>query len=375
LRPAWIEISLTAIKENIASFRRIVSDTTQIMGIIKADAYGHGAVRVAGALRQAGIRKFGVALVQEGVELRESGFDEPILILGYTSDEDFPVALRYGLTPTIYGYSQAALLDRQAAEMGKSVRVHIKVDTGMGRIGFQPGKRAMREINEIAKLPNLVLEGIFSHQAWADNPESDFAEIQCARFQDFLAGLRKTGIEIGARHIANSAATINFPSTHLDLVRIGISLYGVYPDAQMAAHPKIKLHPAMQVKAKLVHVKEVPKGTPLSYGCTFTTGRRSLIGTVPMGYADGIPRVLSNNADVLVQGKRCPVVGRICMDQFMVDLTGLDHVVVGDEAVFLGSQGGDTITADQVAEKAGTISYEIVTRLSPRLPRIYAEKN
>jgi alanine racemase len=375
VRPAWIEISLLAIRENISAFRQIVSQRAQIMGIIKADAYGHGAVKVAGALRQAGVRNFGVALVQEGVELRENGFDEPALILGYTPEEDFPAALRHKLTLTIYSYSQAALLARHAADMGTPARIHIKIDTGMGRIGFLPINHAAREIDEIAALPNLILEGVFSHLAWADNPESGFTKVQYARFRDLLADLEKMGVEAGTRHIANSAATINFPFTHLDLVRIGISLYGLYPDAQMAVHPKIPLVPAMQVKAKLVHVKEVAEGTPLSYGCTFTTRRRSLIGTVPMGYADGIPRALSSNGDVLVKGKRCPIAGRICMDQFMVDLSGLDDVKVGEEVVFLGSQDGNTITADEVAEKAGTISYEIVTRMSPRLPRIYGEKD
>ncbi len=373
MRPAWIEIGLPAIKKNISAFRRILSGQARIMGIVKADAYGHGALRVSEALREVGVKRFGVALVQEGVELRENGFDEPVLILGYTPEEDFPLLLRYGLTPTIYDYSQAVQLDRQAGEMGKPAKVHLKVDTGMGRIGFQPEKRAVQEIGKIAKLPNLVLEGIFSHQAWADNPLSDFASVQFARFQNFIGDLERAGMKFPLTHIANSAAAINFPSMHLDLVRIGISLYGLYPDAQMAIDPKIELHPAMQVKARLVHVKEVPEGTPLSYGCTFTTGRNCLIGTVPMGYADGIPRALSNNGEVLVRGKRCPIAGRICMDQFMVDLTGLEKVQVGDELVLLGRQGTEEISADEVAEKAGTISYEIVTRMSRRLPRTYLD--
>jgi len=373
LRPAWIEISLAAIKRNIEAFRRIISEKTRIKGIIKADGYGHGAVRVAEALREAGIKRFGVALLQEGVELRESGFEEPVLVLGYTPEEDFPSLLRHNLTPTIYDYFQAALLDRLAGEMEKSATIHLKVDTGMGRIGFQPGKEAIEQIAEIAKLPNLVLEGIFSHQAWADNPQSDFANVQFDRFLHFLDDLDQAGIEIKLKHMANSAATINFPAMHMDLVRIGISLYGLYPDPQMAIHPKIILHPAMEIKARLVHVKEVPEGTHLSYGCTFTAGRKSRIGTVPMGYADGIPRALSNNGEVLVKGKRCPIVGRICMDQFMVDLTCLEEAEAGDELIFLGRQGAEEITADEVAEKAGTISYEIVSRMSRRLPRIYSD--
>jgi alanine racemase len=373
LRPAWIEISLPAIRHNIAAFRQILSHESDIMAIVKADAYGHGAVRVAGALREEGIKRFGVALLQEGIELRENGFDEPILILGCTWEDDFPLILHYGLTPTIYDYSQAALLERHARETGKSARIHIKIDTGMGRIGFRPGMRAVQEIDRIAKLPDLILEGIFSHLAWADDPLNDFSTVQFARFRQSIGDLEQAGIRFPLKHVANSAATINFSDMHLDLVRIGVSLYGLYPDVRMAAHPRIDLLPAMQVKARLVQVKEVPEGTPLSYGCTFTTKCRSRIGTVPMGYADGIPRVLSNNGDVLVNGKRCPIAGRICMDQFMVDLTGLDGVAVGDEVVFLGSQQEACISADEVAGKAGTISYEIVTRMSPRLPRVYTD--
>ena len=298
-----------------------------------------------------------------------------MLILGYTPEEDYPTLLSHDLTPTIYAYSQAAQLDRLAGEMEKTATIHLKVDTGMGRIGFQPEKEAVGQIGKIAKLPNLVLEGIFSHQAWADSLQSDFPNIQFARFQHVIGNLEQAGIHLRFKHIANSATTINFPSMHLDLVRIGISLYGLYPDVQMSVNPKIDLQPAMQVKARLTHVKEVPEGTHLSYGCTFTTGRRSLIGTVPMGYADGIPRALSNNGEVLIRGTRCPIAGRICMDQFMVDLTDLGEAKVGYDVVFMGSQGNDKITADEIAERAGTISYEIVSRMSPRLPRVYEDEN
>jgi len=373
VRPAWVEIHLSALKHNITAFREILSGGAEIMGIIKANAYGHGAVKVAGALRQAGIKRFGVALVQEGVELRKNGFNEPVLILGYTPEEDFPIALQYGLTLTIYDYSQAAKLDKYASEANKSARIHIKIDTGMGRIGFLPTRESIREIKRIVTLPNLDIEGIFSHQAWADNPDGKFATLQFDRFQRFISALSREGIRFRTTHIANSAATINLPSMHLDLVRVGISLYGLYPDAGMAVNPSIALSPVMEIKAKLVHVKEVPVGTPISYGCTFTTPRKSIIGTVPMGYADGIPRLLSNRGEVLVHGRRCPIIGRICMDQFMVDLTDLKGVQVGNEVVFLGAQGGAIITADEIAEKADTISYEIVTRISPRLPRIYID--
>ena len=364
-------MSLSAVRDNIRALRSIIFPSTKIMGVIKADAYGHGAAEVAGVLRHEGVMRFGVALAQEGVELRERGFDEPILILGYTPEEDFRLALHYQLTLTLYQLSQAVALDRLAATLKRRAKVHLKVDTGMGRIGFQPGKASVDAIVQIAKLSNLELEGIYTHFAWADNQESDFTQRQFARFQNFSDELAKAGVKFSIRHAANSAATINFPETHLDMVRIGICLYGLYPDPHMVKNVKIQLNPAMQVRGRLVHIKEVPEGTPLSYGCTFITPRRSIIGTVPMGYADGVPRLLSNSGEVLVNGIRCPIVGKVCMDQFLVDLTDLNSVAVGDEVVLVGSQGEENITADEIAEKAGTISYEIVSRMSGRLPRRY----
>ncbi len=374
MRPAWIEIDLNALRHNVAAFRRILSSGTRMMCIIKANAYGHGAVPVARVLRREGITHFGVALLEEGLELRESGIPEPILLLGYTPEEDYGLAIEHGLTLTIYTEAQAIALNRAAQRAGKKARVHVKIDTGMGRIGFPPTEATLRIISRMSKLPHLALEGIFSHQAWADNPDETFARSQHARFQSFLDTLARRGIRFRVVHLANSAATINFPEMHYDLVRVGISLYGLYPDPVMAENPKIGLRPLMSVRARLSYVKEVPEGTPLSYGCTFTTPRPSVIGTVPMGYADGIPRLLSNRGEVLVHGRRCPIVGRVCMDQFMVDLTDLpESPVMGDELIFLGRQGEEEITADDIAEKAETINYEIVTRMSTRLPRVYLD--
>ncbi len=373
MRPAWIEISLPALRHNVSAFRKTLRGRAEIMGIIKANAYGHGAIKVAEILGEEGVERFGVALLQEGIELRENGITKPILILGYTPEEDFADILNYDLATTLYTLRQAVQLDQRAREKGKTALVHIKVDTGMGRIGFLPTQESVIKIKRIAALSNLKVEGIFSHQAWADNPDGTFAERQFKRFQKFLGRLREEGLRFKLTHMANSATTINYPRMHLNLVRVGISLYGLYPDIQMAIHPGIDLQPVMRVKAKLIHVKEVPEGTPISYGCTFTTSRKSLIGTIPMGYADGIPRALSNRGEVLVRGRRCPIAGRVCMDQFMIDLTDLGKGKVGEEVVFLGRQGKDTITADEIAEKAGTINYEIVTRMSPRLPRIYID--
>jgi alanine racemase len=311
--------------------------------------------------------------VEEALELRKNAATEPILILGYTIDEDFSQAVRYDLTLTLYDYAQASNLDQCAKAMGKKVKVHIKVDTGMGRLGYQPVEESVKEILKITQLNNLEVEGVFSHFAMADSPNEEYTETQFQKFSEFLAMLEKAGVSFKIRHIANSAANIYFPQTHLDMVRPGISLYGQYPDAKLAIDPEIELFPAMTIKSRLAHVKTVPKGTPLSYGCTYTTTKQSLIGTIPMGYADGIPRALSNQGEVLVKGVRCPIVGRVCMDQFMVDLSALGHAKVNDEVVFMGQSGNDRITADEIAAKVGTINYEIVTRMGKRMTRIYLD--
>ncbi len=375
MREAWIEIDLEALRHNVTVFKKHLSPGSCIMGIIKADAYGHGASRLAPVLEKEGVSHFGVALLQEAIALRESGVTLPILILGHTPIEDFPEAVARDLTLTLYAPEEARALDKVARNVGKPARVHLKIDTGMGRIGFLPTDDSIEEIREIISLRHLDVEGIYSHQAWADNPDGSFAQEQFSRFQKFLNALSERGVQFKIRHMANSATTINYPHMHLDLVRIGISLYGLYPDVEMARRPKITLRPVMRVKAKLVHVKEVPKGTPISYGCTFITPRESRIGTVPMGYTDGIPRALSNRGEVLVHGRRCPIVGRVCMDQFMVDVTDVEGCDRGEEIVFLGKQGEETISADDIAEKVETINYEIVSRMSPRLPRIYLDRD
>ena len=375
MRHAWIEIDLTALRYNLSAFREILSPGSDIMCIIKANAYGHGAVPLASVLRQEGVTHFGVALVQEGIELRASGVSEPILVLGHAPDEDLQDAVKYNLTLTVFTLEQAIALNETAGSLERRARVHLKVDTGMGRIGFIPGRGALRDIAEIVRLPNLEVEGIYSHLAWADSPEGTYTRTQLGRFQGFLDDLADNGIRFEKVHLANSAATINYPETHFDLVRMGISLYGLYPDPSMAISPKVDLRPVMSVKARLSFVKEVPEETAISYGCTFVTRRPSVIGTIPMGYADGVPRLLSNRGEVLVKGRRCPIVGRVCMDQFMVDVTDLpERPRIGDEVVFLGRQGSGEITADEIAEKAETINYEIVTRTSLRLPRIYLDK-
>ncbi len=377
MRPAWIEIDGTALRRNLAAFRQLLGGLSGFMGIVKANAYGHGAVPVARLLAAEGVAHFGVALVQEGIELREGGLDQAILILGYTPASDYEEAVQNDLTLTIYTLDQALALEETAKRQKKNTRIHIKIDTGMGRIGFLPTDESIQDIVAISKLPHLVLEGIYSHQAWADHPEGEsYAWKQYKTFRVFLKRLMSKGLRFRKIHLANSAAAIKFPDMRYDLIRVGISLYGLYPDPSMARDPHISLRPVMSIKAQLANVKRVPPGTCISYGCTFTASRPSLIGTIPMGYGDGIPRLLSNRGRVLVRGRHCPIVGRVCMDQFMIDMTGLkENPAIGEEVVFLGRQGEEEITADEIASQAETINYEIVTRMSSRLPRVYIDTN
>jgi alanine racemase len=371
LRPAWIQINLDNLKKNIKNIKEIIDDGTEIMGVIKADGYGHGAVKIAEVLRQENIKWFAVSMVEEALKLRENGFEENILILGYTSEDDFCKLIKYNLTPTIYEFSQAKYLNELAFKHGCVKSIHIKIDTGMGRLGYSSLEKAVEEIIEISKLSNIKIEGIFSHLAAADEIHNDYTKKQFDYFTKLLNKLEKEKITIPIKHIANSAAVINFPEMHLNLIRPGIILYGIYPDYEMAVNTKINLYPVMEVKAKLIHVKEVAAGTQISYGCTFSTEKKSIIGTVPLGYADGVFRQLSNNGEVLVKGKRCSIVGRVCMDQFMIDLTEVPSAGVGDEVVLIGKQGDEYISVDETAQRVDTISYEIVSRMGKRIPRIY----
>ncbi|MGD8564643.1 MAG: alanine racemase, partial [Desulfarculaceae bacterium] len=349
------------------------AEPARVMGVIKADAYGHGMIKVAQALEEQGVGCFGVALLQEALELRESGFQQPVLIFGYTLEDDFPQAVQADLTLSLYTLSQAEALDQCARKAGIKAKAHIKIDTGMGRLGFLPGDEALAQIEKMTKLAHVELEGIYSHLAWADNPGSDYTKKQFTRFEDFVARLRQGGIDFPLRHLANSAGVVAFPELHMDMVRPGISLYGFLPDPDMAAPRPVSLKPAMQVKARLALVKDLPQGSPISYGCTFTTSRKTRIGTVPMGYADGIDRGLSNTGQVLADGQRCPILGRVCMDQFMVDLTNAPQAAMGDEVVLMGTQDGGAISAEEIGASLGTISYEIITRIGARLPKIYVD--
>ena len=370
LRPAWAEINLAAIGHNVRQFKNHLSPKTSIMAIVKADGYGHGAVEVARAAVAAGVSFLGVGLVEEAVQLRENGFDVPILILGFTPAEYAPYLCQYKLTPSVFTLEEADAFARAARNCAQTLAVHVAVDTGMGRVGCFPCEKADGFIAHLAALQGLVLQGIYTHFASADQSDKSFACWQLKRFNDLVHRLAAQGIHIPVKHTANSAASIDLPEAHFEMVRIGISLYGLYPSAEVE-RSAVALRPAMSLKARIIFTKDIPAGTGVSYGSTYVANRLERIATLPLGYGDGYPRKLSNVGQVLVRGKRAPIVGRVCMDQTMINVQDIGGVLAGEEAVLFGRQGKALLHVDEVAGWLDTINYELVTRISGRILRVY----
>lgn len=373
IRPAWAEINLDNLAHNMREIRRLAKDSAQVTAVIKADGYGHGAKIIAQTLLENGADRFAVAVLDEALELRESGFQVPILILGYTQPERAGAIVRYDLEQAVYSYELAKALSAEAEKQNKKVKVHIKIDTGMGRIGYRSDEASIAQIKQINQLPNLIIEGIFTHFAIADEKDKSFTKEQFDRFVWVTRRLEEEGIKIRLRHCANSAAIIDLPEMHLDMVRAGIILYGLAP-SQDVELDKIDLKQAMSLKVRITHVKEIDRGESVSYGRKFIASNKTKIASLPIGYADGYTRMLSGKAEALVKGKRVPVVGRICMDQCMIDVTGIEDVKVGDEVVLFGTQEGSFISIDEVAEKLGTINYEVVCMIGKRIPRVYVKE-
>jgi len=369
-RPVWAEINLRAIAHNVRELRRITSSSAKVMAVVKANGYGHGDVEVARVALASGAERLGVALLSEGKKLRKAGFGVPILIFGYTPIEQASDVVRNNLTQAVWTWEMAEALSWTAVQQRKNARIHIKIDTGMGRIGYRPDESTINQILKIAGLPNVVIEGVFSHFAQSDCLDKHYTEAQLDLFLESVHLLKVKGLEIPIKHIANSAATIDLPQAHLDMVRLGISIYGFYPSNQVQKD-RVNLRPALSLKAQVAYIKEVPKGTMISYGSTFTTPATTRIITIPLGYADGYSRLLSSRGEILVGGKRAPIVGRVCMDQCMADVGHISDVQIGDEIVLIGRQGDEEISGDELAEKIGTINYEIPCLISSRVPRIY----
>ncbi|MDV3428960.1 MAG: alanine racemase [Bacillota bacterium] len=370
LRPVWAEINLDCVENNIREIRK-VSKSREIIGVIKADAYGHGAVDLAPVLLQNGADSFAVAVLSEAVELRRSGIDCPIMVLGFTPPNLVDNILRYDIEQTVYSYDFAKELSAMAVKKNKLARIHIVLDTGMGRIGFIPDNESLDEVEKISHLPNIIIEGMFTHFSTADEENKEFTKKQLSIFNEFYKDLTSRGVKIKKRHTANSAAISDFPESHFEAVRPGIILYGYYP-SDYVQKDKIHLKRVLTLKTNIVLIKNVPKGCPISYGRRFYTERDSIIATLPVGYADGYTRLLFNKGKVIINGKYAKVVGSICMDQCMVDITDIPEVKVGDEVILLG-EDGVKYDADDMADDIGTISYEVLTMISKRVPRVYTK--
>ncbi len=369
-RATRAEVNLDNLKYNLSCFRNHIADETRIMAVVKADAYGHGSIEIAKTALNHGASWLGVAFVEEGIKLRKHGLNAPMLVLNPPFANQIELFFDYDLIPTIFTIDMAQLFSDQAVKKNKKKNIHIKIDTGMGRVGLFPPSAADKFIQSVKKLPNLVLEGFYTHFATADEKDKSYAHIQLNIFLQVIKDLKNKGICPPVVHAANSAAALEIKETWFDLVRLGISMYGHYPSNEVNKEI-IPLKPLMSLKSRVSYVKQVPAGTCISYGCTYKTESSTLVATIPLGYGDGYSRLLSGKAAVLIRGKRHPVIGRICMDQFMVDVSTDPRVKIGDEVVLFGEQDHEIIPVEEIAAILGTINYEVLCAVNKRVPRIY----
>ena len=371
MRPTIAIVNLSRLEHNIRSLRSLLSPGAEFMAIVKANAYGHGAEKVAYRAMESGASHLGVALPEEGAELREKGISIPILVLGEIDAEQCATVLQYGLTQAVPSLAMAHCLNQAAERTGQKAKVHLKLDTGMGRIGFRNLEELQAAAIELKDMRNLSIEGVFTHFASADEGDPSFTREQIKKFNRMIQLLRENGLDPNTIHASNSAGIFNFPDANYNLVRGGISMYGYYPSRDTMLHTNVRLLPILQWETRIVHIKTVEAGCSISYGRTYIAPGKRKIATIPVGYADGYNRLLSNRAYVLVRGKRASVVGRVCMDQVMIDITDISGASTGDTVLLIGEQDGETITADELADLCGTISYEILTSISQRVPRVY----
>lgn len=369
MRPVWAEINLDTIATNTKNIKKLVGDK-ELIAIVKADCYGHGAVDVVPTLLENGASRLAVAMLTEAIELRENNINAPIVILGYTPLYLGEELINYDIEQTVYDLDYAKELSKIALSFNKKAKIHIAVDTGMGRIGFLPGDDTVKTINEVYNLEGLEVIGIYSHFSTSDEKDKSYANEQLFKFKKVIADLKALGIEIPLKHISNSGAIIDMPETYLNGVRPGIILYGYYPSKEVS-NDNLSVKPALTLKAKVAHVKELHKDMYISYGKTFKTNKKTIVATLPIGYGDGYPRALSENAKVIVNGKFASILGRICMDQCMIDVTDIENIKTGDEVIILGGEGDLKFNADDMAEALGTINYEILCRIKSRIPRVY----
>ncbi len=370
MRPAWVEINLDTIKRNMEIIRKQVPSHVEVMAVVKANAYGHGAVEVAKTVLQSGATRLAVSEMDEALELRQHGIEAPILILGTVELNQAELALQNNITLAVYNYDFAVGLSQIAKKLHKTALVHIKIDTGMGRIGYPATQESVQEIARIAQLPDLTIEGIFTHFALADTTVQDYTKLQYQRFCFVYQELAKLGINIPVHHCANSAAIAQL-DCYEDMVRAGIILYGMEPSAATDMRRLRGVRPAISLKCRIMHIKTLSAGDSVGYGRKFIATKPTVVATLPIGYADGYTRLFSGKAYVLIHGQKAPILGNICMDQCMVDITHIKGAKIGDEVVLIGEQGGKTISPELLATLIGTINYEIVCMLGRRLPRCY----
>ena len=373
LRPVWAEINLSNLDYNIKNIKAKIGDR-EMIGVIKADAYGHGSVKVAEVLRENGCRIFAIATLQEAITLREAGAKEEIIILGLTPDMYADTIVKYDITPVFCDSANAKAFSDAAAKAGKIVSGLIAVDTGMGRIGYLADDLdyAAEDLKKVAALPNFRIRGMFSHMSTADAFDKTYSHQQEAKYNRFYEAMTAAGIEIPFRTLANSASVMEIPSVYFDACRPGIILYGCYPSDEVDVN-QLSLKPVMSVKANIVHLKDVPAGFSVGYGRKYISEKPSKIATIALGYADGYPRPYSAQAKVIVNGVIAPIAGNICMDQCMIDVTDVPDVKVGDEVIVMGTDGKNTILADDIAKATGTINYEITCAFGQRLPKVYVK--
>lgn len=366
----YAEISLEAIGHNIREVKKRLPEGVKLLGVVKANAYGHGAVPVASYLENQ-VDYFATATIEEAVELRENGISAPILILGYVSPSQYGDLVEYDITQTIDSYAQALALEKEAARQNRKAKAHLAVDTGMTRIGFQVTEHDADEAAKIADLPHIELEGMFTHFSCADQEDKTYCSMQMEKYDKMTALLAERGVTIPLRHICNSAGIMEFDDHRFEMVRSGIITYGIYPSEEVKKE-RLDLIPALSWKSHVIHVKEVGPGIGVSYGATYVTEKpMTRIATVSAGYADGYPRALSNQGCVLIHGKKAPIIGRICMDQMMVDVTDIPDLQVEDVVTLVGTDGDETITIEEIANPAARFDYEMLCDISSRVTRVY----
>jgi alanine racemase len=365
----WTEVNLDAIAQNVKNIKKLIGEKKELMAVVKGNAYGHDILEVSPVVLENGATRLAVARLEEAIFLRKAGITVPILVLGLPLKQQTEFLVSYDITPAVCEFEIIEKLSESAVQMNKMTKIHLKVDTGMGRIGIFPYD-VLRFIKRMKALKNVEIEGIFTHFSVADEKDKFYTEEQFRKFIEILTILEKEGIKIPIKHVGNSATLLDLPHMWLDMVRPGIAIYGLYPSKEVKK--TINLIPAQQFKTKIVFIKELPLGESISYGRTYITKRRMRVASLPVGYADGYNRLLSNQGEVLVRGQRVPIIGRVCMDQCVIDVTNLTQVEIGDEVVLWGRQGEEMITVEEIAQKIRTINYEIVHMPDKkRVPKLF----